>query len=105
MILSLFINYKMYTLIYLNGQFNKPDTLLPFLQSNIGCASLLQIDCITPFKGNEKNFIQDVCDHLNRIDSQIEVDNIVTKNASIESTLKGDYVKYMVIQVLVKEKA
>ena len=33
----------MFTLIYNNEQFNRPDTLVPFLQSNVGKDALIQI--------------------------------------------------------------
>jgi len=43
------INDTMFTLIYHNGQFNRPDTLLPFLQANVGMSPLIQVDCIMPY--------------------------------------------------------
>lgn len=46
----------MFTLVYINNQFNRPDTLLPFLQTNVGKSEIIQIDCVTPpFMGQKKN--------------------------------------------------
>lgn len=39
----------MQTLVYIKNQFNRPDTLLPFLQSNVGKSPLIQVECVTPF--------------------------------------------------------
>lgn len=40
-----------FTLIYHNGQFNRPDTLLLFLQVNSSKSPQIQIDCIIPYNG------------------------------------------------------
>lgn len=94
----------MFTLVYHNGQFNRPDSLVPFLQSNIGKYPLLQVDCITHYKGIEADLIHDVCEYLSKVDSSINVTYNMTQNASTESNSNGDFVKYLVIQVHVEEK-
>lgn len=63
----------MYTLVYLNGNLNRPDTLPSFLQSNMGQSPLLQIDCVTPFQGTAEELAEKVCDYLNTIDPLIDV--------------------------------
>lgn len=94
----------MFTLIYNNGQFNRPDTLVPFLQSNIGESPLLQVDCITPYKGKEADLIRDVCEHLSKVVSSINVTYNMTQNASTESNSNGFFVNYLLIQIHVEEK-
>ena len=94
----------MFTLIYHNGQFNRPESLVPFLQSNIGEYPLLQVDCITPYKGKEKDLIRDVCEYLSKVDSSINVTYNITQNASTESNSNCDFVKYLVIQIHVEEQ-
>ena len=37
----------MFTLIYFQGTFNRPDTLVPFLESHVGMNPIIQIDCVT----------------------------------------------------------
>ena len=76
----------MFTLVYINGNLNRPETLSTFLQSNIGKCPLLQVDCVTPYMGKEQDLIQEVCEHLNRIDPQIEVTYKTTQNVSAELT-------------------
>ena len=39
----------MFTLIYNNGELNRPSTMLGFVQANVGKSPLLQVDCLTPF--------------------------------------------------------
>ena len=63
----------MYTLIYHNKQFNKPDTLLPFLQANVGTSPLIQIDCIMPYMVTAGQLMAKVCAYLSKPDPQIEV--------------------------------
>ena len=94
----------MFTLIYNDGQLNRPGTMLSFLQINAGGCALLQVDCITPFKGTEQELIQKVCEHLNRVDNSFEVTYNVTQNSSTEERLGSFYVKYLVIQVYVSNK-
>ena len=57
----------MFTLIYNKGQFNRPDTLVPFLQSNVGEYPLLQVDCVTPFPGSKDDLERAVCEYLSKI--------------------------------------
>ena len=85
----------MFTLIYNNGQFNRPDTLLPFLQSNVGEYPLLRVDCITPYKGTVDEFISDVCKYLSSVAPEYDVTYNITQNSSTE----GDSVTYLVIQI------
>jgi phosphatidate phosphatase APP1 len=94
----------MFTLISYNGQFNRPDTLIPFLESNLGNSPLLQIDCVTPYYGTTQDLIKEVCDHLSKNVPNVEVTYNATKNASTESNTEGCFVKYLVIQVNIKEK-
>lgn len=77
--------------------------MLPFLQTNAGGYALLQVDCVTPFKGTEHELIQMVCNHLNHVDPHYEVTYNITQNSSTEQIAEGFYVKYLVIQVCVKE--
>ena len=94
----------MFTLVYINGSLNRPDTLSSFLQSNVGKSPLLQVDCVTPYKGTEQDLINDVCEHLNRIDSQIEVKYITTQTASLEDTKTKSLVHFLVMQIKVNER-
>lgn len=75
----------MYTLVYLNGNFNRPDTLPSFLQSNIGKSPLIQIDCVTPFQGTVEELAEEVCEHLNNVDPQIKVFVDVIQNVINDS--------------------
>lgn len=94
----------MYTLVYLNGNFNRPDTLSSFLQANVGKSPLVQIDCVTPFKGTADDLTQKICEYLNCIEPQIEVAFVDTKNASIETTKSIQLVSFMVLQIKVSCK-
>ena len=94
----------MYTLVYLKGKFNRPDTLLPFLQSNLGQSPLLRIDCIDPYKGTVEQLQEDVSTYLSMIDPQIEVISNVVQNQSTESNSKGDFVTYLALQIRVQQK-
>lgn len=91
----------MFTLIYYQGKFNRPDTLLPFLESNLGKDPLMQIDCVTPYEGTEQDLINEVCDYLNRIDPQIKVNYNVTMSKNSESSNSGTKVNYLAIQLRV----
>lgn len=91
----------MFTLIYYQGKFNRPDTLVPFLESNVGKDPLMQIDCVTPYQGTEQDLINEVCDFLNRIDPQIEVNYNVTLSKNSESSNSGTKVNYLAIQLRV----
>lgn len=92
----------MFTLIYNNGQFNRPDTLVAFLQSNVGEFPLLQVDCITPFPGSKDDLEKTVCEYLSKMVSDIEVTPNVTQFPSTESNEKGDFVNYLALQVYVQ---
>lgn len=94
----------MFTLIYLKNQFNRPDTLMSFLQSNIGQSPLLRIDCISPYQGTEHDLIGEVCDYLNRIAPEVEVTYNITFNTSTESNGKGHWVHFIEIQLNVTER-
>ena len=92
----------MFTLLYNNGQFNRPESLPPFLQSNVGKNPLVQIDCITPYRGTEMEMAKDVCDYLSQIDPQIVVSYDMTQNGSSESDSNGHYTTFLVIQIHVQ---
>lgn len=94
----------MYTLVYLNGNLNRPDTLSSFLQTNLGKSPLLQIDCVTPFQGTPDELIERVCEHLNSIDQQIEVSFNVIQNVSSETTNTKQFVHFIVIQIRVNKR-
>ena len=94
----------MFTLVYINGNFNRPETLPTFLQSNIGKSSLLQVDCVTPYKGTEQELIYRVCEHLNSIDPYIEVTYKSTQNVSIEMVKSVHHVNFMVIQININQR-
>lgn len=89
----------MYTLVYLNGNLNRPDTLPSFLQANVGKSPLIQIDCVTPFKGTANELVEKVCVHLNAIDPLIKVELREIKNTSAESANNKKLVSFMVIQI------
>ncbi len=88
----------MYTLVSLNGNLNRPDTLPFFLQSNVGKTPLLQIDCVTPFRGTPEELVEKVCTHLNAIVPQVEVKLQEIKNASMEVSKIVQQVSFMVVQ-------
>jgi len=76
--------------------------MLGFVQSNAGKSPLLQVDCVTPFKGNEHELIQLVCNHLNHVDPYYEATYNITQNCSTEHNAEGFFVKYLVIQINIK---
>lgn len=93
----------MFTLVYIRNQFNRPDTLLPFLRSNIGQSPLLRIDCITPYQGTPQELIDEVCTYLSSIDPEIEV----AKNyICTASTIAGNQqsVEFLEIQINVAQR-
>ena len=92
----------MFTLIYNKGQFNRPDTLVPFLQSNVGEYPLLQVDCVTPFHSSKDDLERAVCEYLSKIVSDIEVIPNVTPESSTERNAKGNFVDYLALQVHVQ---
>ena len=91
----------MFTLIYFNGAFNRPDTLLPFLESNVGKDPLMQIDCVTPYHGTEQDLINEVCEYLNGVNPHIEVSYNVTISKNSETSNNGMKVNYLALQLLV----
>ena len=93
----------MFTLVYLNGKFNRPENLKPYLETNIGKSSLVQVDCITPYKGTETELVEAVCTYLNSMVKGINVSYNCTQNASTESTDNGQFMNYLVIQLNVTE--
>ncbi len=95
----------MYTLIYNNGQFNRPDTLLPFLQANVGQSPQIQVDCIMPYNGTAEKLRDAVCVYLSRLDSRIEVLPNLILNCSSESTKAGQVVNYLVLSIDVRNRA
>lgn len=94
----------MYTLIYNNAHFNRPNTLLPFLQANVGKSPLIQIDCIMPYKGTAGQLMDEVCEYLSKQDPQIAVWPNVILNRSTDSSETGQIVSYLVIQIDVRSK-
>ena len=94
----------MFTLIYYQGKFNRPDTLMPFLESNVGQEPLMQIDCVTPYQGTEQDLIKDLCEYLNGIVPQIEVNYNVTMSKNSETGSVGTTVNYLAIQLQVNQK-
>lgn len=94
----------MFTLIYNNGQFNEPDTLIPFLLANVENSPLIQIDCIMPYKGSPEEMMAEVCVYLSKQNIQIEVLPNTIQNSSTESTTFGRVVNYLVIQIDVRNR-
>lgn len=94
----------MFTLIYYQGKFNRPDTLLPYLENNVGKDSILQIDCVTPYQGTEQDLIKELCEYLNGISSQIEVSYNVTMSTNSETTEVGTKINYLAIQLQVSQR-
>lgn len=94
----------MYTLVYLNGNLNRPDTLPSFLQANVGKTALLQIDCVTPFQGLAEELDGRVCSHLNSIDPQVEVKFQELKRCSTDSAKNKQQVYFMVLQIEIAKK-
>lgn len=95
----------MYTLVYyLNGHLNRPDNLGSFLSSNVGKSPLLTVDCVTPYQGTEKDLIDEVCKHLNRVDPHVKVVYNVTQNISTEVTQSKPLVHFLVMQIDVSER-
>lgn len=94
----------MYTLVYLKGHLNRPDTLVSFLNSSVGTSPLLRVDCITPFTGTEQELIKEVCNHLSGTVPHIEVVYKMTQNISTEDTKNGFLVQFLVIQITINER-
>lgn len=94
----------MFTLIYYQGKFNRPDTLLPYLESNLEKSPIMQIDCVTPYNGTEQDLINDLCEYLNGIAPQIEVNYNVTMSKNSETSKGGTKINYLAVQLLVNQK-
>lgn len=94
----------MYTLIYHNGHFNRPDTLLPFLLSNVGQSPQIPIDCIMPYSGTAGQLEDEVCAYLSKLDPEIKVLPNMILNRSSESTEAGQVVSYLVLYIDVRER-
>ena len=94
----------MYTLVYLNGNLNRPDTLPSFLQANVGKSALIQIDCVTPFQGTTDELTEKVCCNLNTIDPHVVVKLQAIKNASTDVAKMGQQVNFMVLQIQISNK-
>lgn len=91
----------MFTLIYYKGKFNRPDTLESFLESNVGKDTLMQIDCVTPYQGTEQNLVKELCEYLNGIKPQIEVNYNVTMSKNSETGSEGTTVNFLAVQLRV----
>lgn len=91
----------MFTLIYFQGKFNRPDTLESFLESNVGKDTLMQIDCVTPYQGTEQNLVKELCEYLNGINPQIEVKYNVTMSKNSETGSEGTTVNFLAVQLRV----
>lgn len=94
----------MQTLVYLKDRFNRPDTLLPFLQNNVGQSPLLRIDCVTPYKGTPDELISEVCEYLSGIDPNIEVTYCAPCTTSTMVGNNGQIVDFLEIQIRVTQK-
>ena len=94
----------MFTLIYFQGTFNRPDTLVPFLESHVGMNPIIQIDCVTPYQDTEQDLIKDLCDYLNGIDPQIEVLYNVTMSKNSETSNEVTKINYLAVQLQVNSK-
>ena len=94
----------MFTLIYFQGKFNRPGTLVPFLESHVGMNPIIQIDCVTPYQGTEQDLIKDLCDYLNGMNSQIEVIYNVTMSKNSETSNEGTKINYLAVQLQVNSK-
>ena len=94
----------MFTLVYINNQFNRPDSLANFLESSIGGKTLLRIDCINPYHGTERDFICDVCNYMCGVNPMINVTYAATQNISTESQGENSIVNYMVTEIAVSQK-
>lgn len=89
----------MFTLIYIKNQFNRPDNLSNFLETNLGESPLLRIDCISPYQGTEQDLVAEVCDYLSTVSPRIQVSFCKTQNVSVEKTKNGYIVNFLVMQI------
>lgn len=86
----------MFTLIYLNSRFNKPTTLLPFLQDKN--TPILRVNCVTPYMGTKDELARSVCDYLSSLMPNLSVMRDKVLNASMENMDGGIVVNYLDIQ-------
>ena len=94
----------MFTLIYIKNQFNRPDSLLPFLQNSIGQRPLIRIDCVTPYQGTPQDLINDVCDYLSSIEPKIGVTYCALSTKSTVTNNQGITVEFLEIQIKVQSR-
>ena len=95
---------NMFTLVYIKNQFNRPDNLSNFLESNIGECPMIRIDCISPYQGTEDELIREVCNYLSDVSLHAEVSYCMTQNVSTERSDHGQLVYFLVIQIRVSQK-
>lgn len=94
----------MFTLVYIKKQFNRPDNLSNFLETNIGECPMIRIDCITPYQGTEDELIREVCNYLSGVSPHVKVSYCITQNVSTERNDHGQSVHFLVIQIRVCQK-
>lgn len=92
----------MFILLYQNGQFNRPDTLQTFLQTNVGKSPQIQINCIMPYNGMAGQLEDAVCAYLSKIDPQIEVLPNMIQTRFSEKTESGQVVSCLVMYIDVR---
>lgn len=64
----------------------------------------MQIDCVTPYQGTEQDMITELCEYLNGINPQIEVNYNVTMSKNSEANSNGTMVNYLVIQLQINQR-
>ena len=94
----------MFTLTYQNAQITTPDTLLPFLQANVGKSPQIQVDEIMPYNGTAGQLMDEVCAYLSKLDRHIEVWPNVILNRSTERTSTGQSGSHLVFRIDVRSK-
>lgn len=94
----------MYTLIYMDGHFNRPETLGTYILANAGKSPLLRVDCLTPFKGSEQDFVHDVCHYLSSVNPHYEVSCNTTQNVSTEKKDGQSFVNFLAMQIAITER-
>ena len=65
---------------------------------------IIQIDCVTPYLGTEQDLIKDLCDYLNGMNSQIEVNHNLTMSKSSETSNEVTKINYLAVQLQVNSK-
>lgn len=76
----------MFTLIYHNGQFCRPETLQTFLQTNVGNSPQIQIDGIMHSNGSAGQFDDAFSAFRSKIDPHIKLQPNVKKTRSSGET-------------------